>query len=205
MIQRTTVSILVLSLVAFLGGLIGSIRAQSQPEAPKGETAPADPPPWGRCLGISPERMTEIEALDPTFRTDLAQLRAELAERRQNLADLFETADSSDQDIRAAVEQIIETRTLLERRVTEHLLVVRHELNPQQQKKLFDIFAEGVRQGHGRGWGRGHGRGGGRGGWDAWRGRGGRGDDGRQGRGRGHRNAHGGGRHGDGPPDAGPQ
>lgn len=171
MIQRTTISILALSLVAFLGGLIGSIRAQSQGEAPKVEAAPPDLPPWGRCLGVGPDRMAEIESRDPTFRADLADLRAELADHRRQLADLFDIADSSDEDIRAAVEQIIETRTRLERRVTDYLLAVRPELTPHQQKRLFEICAEGVRGGHGKGWGWGRGgRGGGEGGWGGGRG-----------------------------------
>ena len=197
MIQRTTISILLLSLVAFLGGLIGSIRAQSQGEAPKGEAAPPDLPPWGRCLGVGPDRMAEIESRDPTFRADLADLRTELAEHRRQLADLFDIADSSDEDIRAAVEQIIETRSRLERRVTEYLLAVRPELTPRQQKKLFEICAEGVRGGHGRGWG----RGGGEGGWGGGRGGGrspgggvGRGADRGQGRGHGRGQSHGHGR-----------
>jgi hypothetical protein len=129
--------------------------------------------------------MAEIDSRDATFKADLASLRAELAARRQALADALESPDSSDDEVRNGVERIIETHNTLERRVTEYLLVVRDELTPQQRTKLFRLCSEGVRGGHGRGWGRGGGRGAGRG-----RGMGG-------GRGRGH--GRGGGRSGNGP------
>ncbi|HUU84161.1 MAG TPA: hypothetical protein VM243_11725 [Phycisphaerae bacterium] len=164
MIQRTTISILALSLVAFLGGLVGSMQARSQEAAPPEKPPCVDAPRWGGCLGVGPERMAEIEARDPAFRTELDNLRTELAGCRERLAELFNDAESADEDIRAAVELIIDARARLERRVTEHLLLVRSELDPRQQQKLFDILAEGVRGHHGMGWGRGEGRGVGRGG-----------------------------------------
>ncbi len=117
-------------------------------------------------MGLGPERMEQIESLDPTFHNEMKELRIQVHELRQQLANLFEAADSSDEDIRAAVERIIEARSTLERRVTEHLLVVRTELTAEQQKRLFDICAEGLRGGPGKGWGRGRGgrgHGGGRG------------------------------------------
>jgi hypothetical protein len=129
--------------------------------------------------------MAEIEAEDPTFRADLAELRAELAEHRHRLAGLFESPDSTDEAIRAAVEDIIDTRTRLERRVTDYLLTVRHKLTPGQQERLFNICAEGVR-GHGRPWGRAAGKHGGRGGRGAGR------SGGRAGWGRGERGSRGG-------------
>jgi len=158
MIRRTSLSILAMSAVAFLGGLVGSMSARSSQSSPP-STRPAGGRPLGRCLGISAERMAEIDAKDPTFRDDLARLRAELATRRQALADALESSDSSDEQIRACVERIIETHNALERRVTEYLLIVRYELSPQQRAKLFRLCAEGVRGGHGRGWGMGRARG----------------------------------------------
>ncbi|MHC4234174.1 MAG: Spy/CpxP family protein refolding chaperone, partial [Planctomycetota bacterium] len=174
MIRETSISILAMAVVAFLGGLIGSMSAHSGQE-PSVPSAPGPGTrPLARCLGISARRMAEIDSRDATFKADLASLRAELAARRQALADALESPDSSDDEVRNGVERIIETHNTLERRVTEYLLVVRDELTPQQRTKLFRLCSEGVRGGHGRGWGRGGGRGAGRG-----RGMGG-------GRGRGH-------------------
>ena len=192
MIRRASLSILAMSAVAFLGGLVGSMSARSS-QSPPPSTRPAGGRPLGRCLGISTERMAEIDAKDPTFRDDLARLRGELVTRRQALADALESSDSSDEEIRDCVERIIETHNALERRVTEYLLIVRYELSPEQRAKLFRLCAQGVRGGHGRGWGMGRARGQGWGrGTGPARGHG-RGGGMGTGRGRGQGPGHGGG------------
>ncbi|MCP4251215.1 MAG: hypothetical protein GY778_29615 [bacterium] len=115
----------------------------------------------GRCLGVGPERAAEIERHDPNFADDLARLRNELNQRRQALVDAFQSPDAADDHIRQCVERIIETHSALERRVTEYLLIMRHELTGPEQARLFEVLADGVRRGQSRGWRGGRGQEGG--------------------------------------------
>jgi len=163
MIRRTSLLLVGLSAAAFVGGLVGSLTTRSIGAAVE-PPPPADAPLLRRCLGVSEERMAEIESRDPTFRADLAALRAELAERRAALADSLESADSTDEQIRERLEQTITTHNALERRVTEYLILVRPLLDPEQKSRLFRLLADGVRAGPAGGWGGGAGLGRGRGG-----------------------------------------
>jgi len=172
MIRRTSLLLVGLSAAAFAGGLVGSLTTRSIGAAAE-PAALADAPPLRRCLGVSEERMAEIERSDPNFRADLAALRAELAERRAALADSLESADSTDEQIRERLEQTIATHNALERRVTEYLILVRPLLDPEQKSRLFRLLADGVRAGPARGWGGGAGLGRGRGGPGGGRGGGG--------------------------------
>jgi len=159
MIRKSTISILLLAGGAFLGGLLGSLKARAVDQQDRPEPAVPKPAcdPVAGMLGLDESRRARIKAADPDFRQDLADLRQDLGQRRQALTDLLENAESSDDAIRGAVEDIIAAHNALERRVAEHLLSIRHELTPAQQKKLFSRLAEGVRKMHGRKWGRGRG------------------------------------------------
>jgi hypothetical protein len=153
MIRRSTVSILLLCGVAFIGGLAASLAARSG----EGDVGPTTQPhrrhPLGGYLKLDPERRARIEALDPTFFDDLATLRKELEAHRRELAGLLDSAESTNDEIRDCVERSIEAHNRLERRVLEHLLTVRAELTPEEQKRLFHSISKQIR-GHGRGFGR---------------------------------------------------
>ncbi len=146
MIRKSTISILILSCVAFLGGLVGSITAQSKPRAETAATAPVSSHPLQACLKLDADCLWEIDQADPTFNQDLARLRVDLATERQTLAALLESPDSADTDIRACVERSITAHNALERRVTDYLLAVRPKLSACQQKKLFDVVSKEVRR-----------------------------------------------------------
>jgi hypothetical protein len=105
-------------------------------------------------LGVAPEAGAQVLAHDPSFSSDLAAQRAELTTRRGELAASFERGDS-DELIRQRVEAVIAAGAAIERRVTNHLLSVREYLTPQQQSRLLELCAEGVRQGPGWRWRRG--------------------------------------------------
>jgi hypothetical protein len=153
MIKKSTVSILLLSVVAFLGGVVGSISARSGEDRVAPTTQPGPCHPLAQCLTLDPERRARIEALDPTFFDDLAALREKLADDRRELAGLLESPESTNDDIRACVERSIETHNRLERRVLEHLLLVRPELTLAEQKRLFQSISERIRE-HGPRFGR---------------------------------------------------
>jgi hypothetical protein len=168
-----TPSIWVLAAIVVLAGFGAyrttvDLRADSAPAGPTDEAANA----LMRWLNASPRQQAELHADDPNFAADLVRLRTELQTRRSELAVSLEDPAASDAQIRSRVEAVIAASAALERRVTDYLLLVRKHLTAEQQRRLFGLCAEGVRQGPGRRWrggteddgaGRGRGPGGGRG------------------------------------------
>ncbi len=186
MIRKSTISILLLSAVAFVAGLGGSLAARSGgrdsggQDTDPGTRCPGPHGPLASYLDLGPERRARIESLDPTFADDLAALREARFENRRELVALLESAEAADDEIRACVERGIEVHARFERRVLEHLLIVRPQLTPEEQKRLFRSLSNRIR-GHGQRFGRHRGPGGEDGG-KGWRGdRGGSRWGGRQG------------------------
>lgn len=103
-------------------------------------------------LEVPAEKRPAILAHDPAFAEDLARLRGDLQQRRQELAQALESPATPDAELRSRSEAIIAASGLLERRVTDHLLSIRQYLSADQQKRLFGLCAEGVRQGRGWRW-----------------------------------------------------
>lgn len=120
-------------------------------------------------LNVSAGEREELAKHDVNYESDLARLRSQLSERKSDLAATLEKPGSADQAIREGMEAVIAANDALQRRVVEHLLLIRDHLTPAQQQQLLSLCAEGLRQGPRGGWrggergGRG-GQGGGRGG-----------------------------------------
>jgi Spy/CpxP family protein refolding chaperone len=103
-------------------------------------------------LGVPAAQRDQFSRHDPQFAADLQRLRDALARGRAELAAALEDGASNDQQIRARSEAVIAASAALERRVTDYLLAIRRHLTPEQQKRLFGICAQGVRQGGGGQW-----------------------------------------------------
>lgn len=181
MITRATIGILIAAGLCFGGSLLGTVAVRSQNVT---ASEPVAQSPVAKRLRLDPEQAKIIEASDPQFIDDLRALRRNLEQARSMLAAAFEDENISDDEIRDRVEAAIEAHNRLERRVAEYLIAVRDHLTPKQQRQLYGLCAEKVRE-CGRRWRRGWGRhddapGGGFG-----RGKG-RGRGGGQGRGEGH-------------------
>ncbi|MHC4444878.1 MAG: Spy/CpxP family protein refolding chaperone [Planctomycetota bacterium] len=176
------ISLMIISTMVFAGSFAGTVATRS------GTTKPApskDLSPLSRWLALDGDQAAKIEALDPNFAEEIGQLRDHLSDARKNLIALFENSQTTDQQLRDQIEQVIEAHNRVERRVTDHLIVVRPQLTPAQQQRLFSLCAENVRYcwrqqrwrqgrgcqgdetsnggdhgfGQGKGPGRGHGRG----------------------------------------------
>jgi len=188
MITKASIGIAFVAALCFGGSFFGTVVTRLQTT-----TAPASAPcsPLARRLGLNPEQVKVLEAHDPQFAEDFRALREKLEEARLTLAAVFEKESATGDEIRAQVEAAIEAHNQLERRVAEYVITVRDHLTPEQQKRLFGLCAEKVRE-SGRRWR--HGRGhhsnvmdddGSQGGWRRGQGRGhGRGEG--YGRGQGH-------------------
>ncbi len=148
----------VMLFLALGGSFTATVLVRSQPPAEPPATTATTPHPEGfgqslaRRLGLSDEQARQVEALNPAFDADLQRLRADQAAARAALAAAFEAGDAPNETIRALAEAVIETHTRVERTVIDQLLAVRHLLSADQQKRLFELCAEGVREGSGRRW-----------------------------------------------------
>ena len=144
------------ALLVVLGGLAGfgitfaARSARAQPQAM--DQAAAVVLDW---LQVPGEQREAIGTHDPAFAGDLKRLREALATSRSELAAALENTEATAEQIRGRSEAMIAASAALERRVTEHLVSIRHHLTTEQQKRLFGLCAEGVRQGRGWQWRRG--------------------------------------------------
>jgi Spy/CpxP family protein refolding chaperone len=161
----TTIWKVIIAALVTLAAAVGSFTATRavRPASPASTTtAPSEPSTeavfdW---LRIPADQRAALRANDPSFADDLRRLRAELAGSRSELAAALDQPTTASADIRAKSEAVIAASAALERRVTDHLLSIHEHLTADQQRQLFGLCAEGVRQG--RGWQWRHGQGGGR-------------------------------------------
>lgn len=109
----------------------------------------------GGWLRLMPDQFEEMEKVDPKFAAERGAMEAELAKERERLADLFEDATASNEDIMKQVDKVIEIHDRLERRVAGYLLALRPHLTAAQRAKLFQRCGEEVRSA--AGWRRGYG------------------------------------------------
>lgn len=158
-----------LVLVAVAGVSFGVTTAARQQSNNSVESVPEQ-------LSLPREQWEAIQSHDATFGADLATLRGEARARRQDLCAALESSDISDGDIRAKAASLRDAENRVQERVLDHLLAIRQHLTPDQQRRLLNMCAQGMRQGRGGGmrWGPQDGSGPGRGGGGPYRG-GGRG------------------------------
>jgi hypothetical protein len=169
MMSKTNLAILMVS--AVIGLVTFAFARASRGDLTSTRIAPVDNRPrWGRVgaierwLELSPEQSQIIARQSPTFLSDIVNLRDRLALERDQLAKLFEDPSVTDQRILEQTDRLIALGSETERLVTRYILTLRKHLTPQQQRKLFELCATGVRQqmawcGRGRGGGAGFGAG----------------------------------------------
>jgi hypothetical protein len=133
----------------FAGGFAGTFAARSVPGP--GERQ-AERRPLVRWLGLDEDTARVVHELDPDFGIELHALRQAHDDERAKLAELFENPEVTDAELRTRIEAVIAAGNAVDRRVAEHLLLVRDHLTPGQQRKLFDLCADHVRQHRRRGW-----------------------------------------------------
>jgi hypothetical protein len=100
-------------------------------------------------LKVDQAQRQKLRLDDPAFPADLRRLRAQLHDRRLDLAATLEDVNATDAAIRQKAEAVMQAGNQLERRVLDYLLATRAHLTAQQQQQLFRLAAEGLRQGPG--------------------------------------------------------
>lgn len=134
--------ILLWTVVLFFCGLAGTVVTRSQIA---GQPSPKTQSLLAEWLHLDAESAEAINAYDPGFTKDLARLRGELAEARNDLIAMFENVNTRDEELRKQIESVIEAHNQLERRVSNYLVGVRSHLTSAQQQRLFSLCADNMR------------------------------------------------------------
>ena len=102
-------------------------------------------------LAFTDEQDEAIRRSDPDFDTEAAELSLAFIAERQQLARLLDAPASSDEQVTAQVERVIEANHALIKRVVAHILAVREHLSPQQQQQLMRLCSNIIRGRAGKG------------------------------------------------------
>lgn len=92
-----------------------------------------------RRLGLDEEQVKLLQEKDPDFDTSSMNLRDALMTEREKLLSIFENPSSSDEELLLQIENFISTHSWIERRIAEHVLVLRPYLTVEQQKWLIGL------------------------------------------------------------------
>lgn len=92
-----------------------------------------------RRLRLSEEQVKVLQEKDPDFETDSVHLRDALLAERAKLLSIFENDESSDDELLKQIQRLISTHSRIERRIAEHVLVLRPYLGVEQQKWLIGL------------------------------------------------------------------
>jgi hypothetical protein len=94
---------------------------------------------------LTQEQRTWIEQQDPNFQGQWTVLLDRLYEAHINLVASLESAQSTEQELTAKVDALIETHNALEKRVAQHIVLLRPQLSQQQLDQLCELCRGGVR------------------------------------------------------------
>ena len=90
-------------------------------------------------LALDEEQVKLLQEKDPDFEANSMNLRYALMTEREKLLSIFENPNSSDDELLKQIENFISTYSSIERRITEHVLVLRPYLTVEQQKWLIGL------------------------------------------------------------------
>ena len=93
----------------------------------------------GNPLRLTDKQIQWAATQDPTFQRDLDSLRSEFLTHRGHLCKSFQTEEISDELLYQAIENMIKAHNQLEKRIIEHIIVIRTRLTVDQQKWLIGL------------------------------------------------------------------
>ena len=139
-------TVVTLFLAAVVG--VGSFYITRSLEADNVYSAQVSMRNW---LAFTDEQVKSIQQSDPYFYTEAAELSLAFISERQQLARLLETPGSTNEEITAQVERVIEENHALIRRVVTYILAIRKHLSPQQQQPLMHLCSNIIQGRAGKG------------------------------------------------------
>ena len=96
-----------------------------------------------RRLGLNEEQVRILQEKDAGFEADSALLRDALLAERTTLLTLFEDSESTDGELLQQIDKLILAHSRIERRIAEHVIVLRPYLTIEQQKWLIGLCRRG--------------------------------------------------------------
>ena len=94
-----------------------------------------------RNIEFTPEQIQAIQRLDPGFEAKSVEFTKIASKEHEQLALLLETPSENDNVILQQLEKLLEARAQLERLTSQHVLLIRPHLSPEQQKILVGLSA----------------------------------------------------------------
>jgi hypothetical protein len=92
-----------------------------------------------RRLRLDEGQVNILRGKDSGFEADSIRLRDILLAERTALLALFENPESSDEELLRQIDKLILAHSQIERRIAEHVLVLRPYLTVEQQKWLIGL------------------------------------------------------------------
>ena len=92
-----------------------------------------------RRLRLDEGQVSILRDKDSGFEADSMRLRDILLTERTALLALFEDPKSTDEELLEQIDRLIEAHSQIERRIAEHVLVLRPYLTVEQQKWLIGL------------------------------------------------------------------
>ena len=90
-------------------------------------------------LRLTSEQVILLQENDPNFESESINLYNELMAERQKLLSVFENPQSSDEELLEQIDSLISTHSRIERRIAEHVLILRPYLTVEQQRWLIGL------------------------------------------------------------------
>ena len=94
-----------------------------------------------RKIEFTPEQIQAIQQLDPGFEAKSVEFAKIASKEHEQLSLLLETPSTNDNVILQQLEKLLEARAQLERLTSQHVLLIRSHLSPEQQKILVGLSA----------------------------------------------------------------
>jgi Spy/CpxP family protein refolding chaperone len=95
-----------------------------------------------RNIEFTPEQLQAIQQLDPGFEAKSTEFAKIASKEHEQLALVLNTPSENDKVILQQLEKLLEARAQLERLTSQHVLLIRSHLSPEQQKILVGLSAD---------------------------------------------------------------
>ena len=96
-------------------------------------------------LGMEPEQLQQLKEADPKFHADMRVLKNKVEIERLHLANLVQSDDATDTQLRAQFTKLGEAQMAINSRIGEHVLALRPLLDADQRAKFFDKLSQHLR------------------------------------------------------------
>ncbi len=115
------------------------------------EIQPSLQQPMCKWLALSNDQNKLIDDVDSNYQNDVALMYNQYSDQRRQLALLLDQPDSSDSQITAQSNLVIESHNRLIKRIFGHIITVKQYLTPDQYRQLMNLCSNIIRGNVGRG------------------------------------------------------